>query len=1417
MGIPRLFSIISKKGKCKHKKNILDSLDYEKNSSISNIDELVDEILNKSRYASSKKEKTVIFSNTIFGRLPFKKLISVVSSLILLFAVIASASTLVDPDFDSSSTDIEGTNDENAVFSNATVSDTNETDDSSPSIDQNESDENISDQTIVDENESTNETVSSRDSFNDTDISDGLSIDLQSDKNSYYLNETVNIFGNFLCNDSLDDYFATLFIDGPSLDWSVIVNIIENYFSYEFVPNCTGNYSVWLELLFENLSFNVSIFFDVFDRPWNDTDDEEPEPPPDDEEPPPVVEPDIPGTPFDTFEAPENSLGPSSIKFVNMTYFWNYFDRFSGWYLEAWDPDNRTWIDVTDNLDIDRNRSADNQFEKISLEFIAPMTADYRLTYIIDRPVKEFIYLSDQYEYQLTFSAGYNEEYTTYFNFSDIAILPNVILDHGVENINGIDTFWFSVQRNNIPQGTAVFLDPTFGNTATGSNSHDGDEMPGGRYTMGSAGGTATSITAYFSTAGGANSGRAAIYDSGGNLLTNGETNENTSVGDGWVQFDFGTSPTLTANADYYLVVFTNSDKSDLQYAVSGGNGLYLDTDETYPNFPATYAATLGVANANPSIYCTYTLEQVAPTQTGENPTNASTDITLTPTLNVTVDDGNDDTLTAYWYSNSSGPWLQFETNSSIDTSSGAVNIVQTNSNFSDPGETYWWSVNLTDSSDWANETYHFTTSYAPTLSNPDPANESVGQNTQPICSITVSDSDGGTVDVSFYENTTGPWILQQTNDSVASPAYVEWDNYNNASAQNTMYWWKVNVSDGKGNYVEEIYHFTTAVSNPPMQSGENPADASTNIAITITTINVTIEDPDGDPLNWTIETSPNIGSQDNSSAMEENGSKVCTVSGLSPGVTYTWYVNASDGIDWTNETYTFTTSYEPSLSNPVPANQSAGISLTPICNVTVSDSDGGTVDVSFYENTTGPWILQQTNDSVGNNYNNATDYEEKYWWKVNVSDGKGNYVEEIYHFTTEAEPVDTSVNAISPYTRGVSPVNITATGSSTLNNATLYYRWSDDNSSWDSWTVLTFDGFEDASGDPWTGSTYTDGGSDCILDTSGTYAHEGSNCANIQDDSGDASSFYHTNGIDVDTPGYTCIKADFWFNTSTGGGGWSDGEDWFVEYYNGTGWQTVKTYVYGTDFTVGSFYHEIVWINETDYPFPSNMQIKFRCDASGNSDDLYIDEIYVNATTQSAGGNGVNWSVWNNADNPDTDYIDNGWNWSFNFPNSTGYYEFYSIGKKAGQSDEAAPASADARCYYIASPNETIEITPGQWDQGTVTIGTTNETTGFHFNLTNEGDVYLNIQIKASNATNVSTGAKWELNTTPDFDNYSLEYNLSDTGTTWTDINLTYDTFVNNLAIGSWQTFDLKLLLATLSSSGAPLSVTVTFRSVAV
>ncbi len=129
---------------------------------------------------------------------------------------------------------------------------------------------------------------------------------------------------------------------------------------------------------------------------------------------------------------------------------------------------------------------------------------------------------------------------------------------------------------------------------------------------------------------------------------------------------------------------------------------------------------------------------------------------------------------------------------------------------------------------------------------------------------------------------------------------------------------------------------------------------------------------------------------------------------------------------------------------------------------------------------------------------------------------------------------------------------------------------------------------------------------------------------------------------------------------------------------------------------------------------------------------------------------------------------------------------------------------------------DDTISVIPDIWDLGTTIIGSYNySTSSKYFNLTNNGTISVNVQIRASNATNATTGAEWNLTLTPGHDNYSLQYNKSGGGS-WTNINTTYDTFVTNLGVGSWTTFDLNTFMATTSSTGDPLSLDVTLKSVA-
>jgi hypothetical protein len=90
-------------------------------------------------------------------------------------------------------------------------------------------------------------------------------------------------------------------------------------------------------------------------------------------------------------------------------------------------------------------------------------------------------------------------------------------------------------------------------------------------------------------------------------------------------------------------------------------------------------------------------------------------------------------------------------------------------------------------------------------------------------------------------------------------------------------------------------------------------------------------------------------------------------------------------------------------------------------------------------------------------------------------------------------------------------------------------------------------------------------------------------------------------------------IKIEFWFYAVS----MDAGEDFFVEYYNGSAWQTIANYVSDAHFTNGGFDQvggtDLV-INKGPYNFPTNARFRFRCDASDDDDNIYIDEVKISA-----------------------------------------------------------------------------------------------------------------------------------------------------------------------------------------------------------
>ena len=188
--------------------------------------------------------------------------------------------------------------------------------------------------------------------------------------------------------------------------------------------------------------------------------------------------------------------------------------------------------------------------------------------------------------------------------------------------------------------------------------------------------------------------------------------------------------------------------------------------------------------------------------------------------------------------------------------------------------------------------------------------------------------------------------------------------------------------------------NITGQSNSPPTMKGPNPEDTATDINITINLWNITIEDPEGDTFNWTIVTSPNVGSSSANGA--SNGSKSTALAGLSLSTTYTVYVNATDlgSKTWTNNTYTFTTrdAYTPDA----PAVFTATASTKSKIDITWTDAEeADSTRVEWHTSADGTWdpgdhtLLYngsaQTKSHTG--LSPSTDYYYKAWsW--NDTDG---------------------------------------------------------------------------------------------------------------------------------------------------------------------------------------------------------------------------------------------------------------------------------------------------------------------------------------------------------------------------------------------------------------------------------------------
>jgi hypothetical protein len=125
-------------------------------------------------------------------------------------------------------------------------------------------------------------------------------------------------------------------------------------------------------------------------------------------------------------------------------------------------------------------------------------------------------------------------------------------------------------------------------------------------------------------------------------------------------------------------------------------------------------------------------------------------------------------------------------------------------------------------------------------------------------------------------------------------------------------YTWHIQVTDGK-DAIEKTMTFTTEAIAPNI-SNPIPADGERDVPMDIPHLQFTLKDYQGDAMEYTVQTSPNIGSDHKVGV--HDGTYTVPVSGLTYGAAYRWFLNVTDGTHWTRKVFSFETGY-PSQFDP--------------------------------------------------------------------------------------------------------------------------------------------------------------------------------------------------------------------------------------------------------------------------------------------------------------------------------------------------------------------------------------------------------------------------------------------------------------------------------------------------------------------
>lgn len=149
-------------------------------------------------------------------------------------------------------------------------------------------------------------------------------------------------------------------------------------------------------------------------------------------------------------------------------------------------------------------------------------------------------------------------------------------------------------------------------------------------------------------------------------------------------------------------------------------------------------------------------------------------------------------------------------------------------------------------------------------------------------------------------------------------------------------------------------------------------------------------------------------------------------------------------------------------------------------------------------------------------------------------------------------------------------------------------------------WTQLSSTTFENNWG------IFSDGGTDSRRLSNASYAHASTWSAELRDN----TTTSVTTSSAFNLGGYTELQVDFWYYARS----MENGEDFFVELWNGAAWVVIGNYARGTHFNNNALNHQTITVNSGAVNFSGTAQLRFRNDASDDTDLINIDDVVVSA-----------------------------------------------------------------------------------------------------------------------------------------------------------------------------------------------------------